>query len=524
MRLEKIHFIVIGVVAILLCAGVGAYVLTKNSDSDASLVFAIGNKDCYEPAWIADELGYYAEFGADVDVLTVSGGGKAWEALATGKADIAGFGSTPLVNCLNSNAAGDYVVLARWMGGESYAELAATIFEKEGVKCSYSLYYPLGEDNVEVTLHDGTKQNVKMLPIKHSNITIGLDITTGYDSAVKKYCGAVGLTFAYEGDANESTADLVMKPVEFALQVAALTETNTVDALVGGSYGLAAYFVSNKVTLSIPNVTEYPSLESEATCALIASMDAYVNKYDQIVGVLKALQKASCYIYGLEYTTDILTEESVQNAQNEMSDTKKTELYGTTVASKNGFFYNKEACKMIADIFGYPFNADVQRLSFDNYRWGINFELVDMKLIKNAYEMYKNADVDNKYRTVTGMDYMRYFDGLALYDALKGENGKSSWAFDEYYSDSSVYLFTTYSIKLSADTASEVKMLYLNVENGMWVAYLLDSNGRAIPGLVIDSVKVGDTPVTTGWTFSSGVLTFQNVLTGNVEIKASITP
>lgn len=519
MKLGRNQAIAICVVAIVLCAGIGVvWSYSQSSDNDTDLVFAVGNKDCYEPCWIADEMGYYTKNGVNVDTLTVSGGGKALEALLSGQADIAGFGSTPLVNCLNNNSSGDYVVLARWMGGESYAELASTIFKENDELFSYSLYYPNGSDDaVTVTLHDNSQKDVIMKPIKGSHMVIGLDITTGYDAALIKYCSAVGLTYAYEGDANAASADIIMKPVEFSLQVAALTQTHDVDGLVGGSYGLAAYFVSSDVILSSPNVEEYPSLESEATCCLIASADAYANKYDEIVGVLKALQEACCYIYGIDYTTDILTKEYVQNAQAELTDQEKQQLYGTTTASNEGYYYRTDACSLIADVFGYPFNVDVQRLSYDKYTWGLDFELVDMKIIKNSYNVY-SANDPAKYREVTGLDYMKYFDGLALSDALKDKNGTSSWDSNAWFIDASTYLCTEHSIKLSGD--SNISSIYLDVDDGMWSAQFLDNNGKALNASIL-SLTMGGKELTEGWTYEDKVLRFQCVITDDVVISAT---
>lgn len=519
MKLRKSQVIAVCIVAIVICAGISIYwSVSQNKSNDSGLVFAVGNKDCYEPCWIADELGYYDKNGVNVETLTVSGGGKALEALLSGQADIAGFGSTPLVNCLNLNSSGDYVVLARWMGGESYAEMASTIFTENGTFYSYSLYYPNGSDGaVTVTLSDDSQKEVIMKPIKGSNMVVGLDITTGYDAAVIKYCNAVGLSYAYEGDNNAASADILMKPVEFSLQVAALTETRDVDGLVGGSYGLASYFVSTDVILSSPNVDEYPSLESEATCCLIASTDAYVNKYDEIVGVLKSLQEACCYIYGLEYTTELLTEEYVQNAQSAMSDEEKIQAYGTTNASANGYYYKTEACSLIADVFGYPFTTDVQKLSYDKYTWGLDFQLVDMKIVKNSYEIYKQNSPE-KYRDVSGLDYMNYFNGLALSEALRGSDGKSSWDADDWMINASTYLCTGHSITINE--GSNVSSLYRDVVDGLWAVQFLDENGKALD-VNISRITMGDDELLDGWNYSNNVLTFQYVLTDDVVITIS---
>lgn len=57
MKLGRNQAIAIIVVAVVLCAGVGVvWSYSQSSDKDTGLVFAVGNKDCYEPCWIADEM------------------------------------------------------------------------------------------------------------------------------------------------------------------------------------------------------------------------------------------------------------------------------------------------------------------------------------------------------------------------------------------------------------------------------------------------------------------------------------
>ena len=529
MAIGKMQLAAIGAAAILVVAGL-AILLTSSSDdsSKTDLVFASGNKDCYEPTWLAKELGYYTEFGVNVEMLTVSGGGKALEALLSGQADIAGFGSTPLVNLLNVNVSDQYVVLARWMGGESYAEMASNVKSRPGPNMgteyyAYSLQYPQGSvGTVPTLMSDGTTKQVKMDPIAGSHMVMGMDTTTGYYASLVSYCNAVGLTCKKEGDTGAESADILIKHREFSVQVASLVEGNDIDGLMGGSYGLAARAVSNNVILSKPDLDMYPSLESEATCVLAASADAYANKYDKIVGVLKAIQKASCYIYGIEYTTDILTPDVVAAKQAALSPTEKTALFGSSSPSEGrGLYYRTDACKRIADFFGYPFTTEVQRLSYDKYVWGLNFELVDMKLIKISYD---NVKASQNKRDLTGLDYMNYFDGRALYDALKGSNGSSSWNADRWFVDASTYFCTEYTITLGTHT-SDITKIYVNVVNGLWNITFLDQYGKSVD-VSIHTVTVtmgGVTiPDTAGWSYDASLtLTFERILTGNVIITVA---
>jgi len=516
MRLEKNHMIVIGIVAVMLCAGVGAYMLTRDNGSEGALVFAAGNKDCYEPAWIADQKGLYAKHGANVETLTVSGGGKGLEAMLSGQADFASFGSTPLINLLNNEHSNDYVLLARYLTGQSHAEMASMLRTVGGETLPhvYSLFYPYGNGAtpITVTTKDG---DVQAIADPLSGMTIGMDTTTAYLAALQNYCKAVNLTCSTTG-----SPDIKILHKEFSVQIASLIDAKDIDGLLGGSYSIASYYL-DKVVLSTPDVDTYPSLESEAPVILAVSRDVYVNRYNEVVGVLKALQEACCFIYGIDYTQELLTPTYVKAEQAKKTTQEKIDLYGSATASKKGYYYTSEACNIVADVFGYPFDESVQRHSFDSYEWGLNFEIIDMKVIKNAYDTGNPA----VYKGVSTMDYMSYFDGFALYDALKDPvTKKSSWDEKMWFLNSSVYFCSPGKIIFDADgsTGSGVDKIYADVVNGSWKIWFLNEYGKSVSGLTI-TLTIDGTPITVGngWTYDGDVLDLQLALSKDITVKAT---
>ena len=512
MDLKRNQIIAIAIVSVVLIAGVAIVVSSMNKSSGHDLVFANGNKDCYEPTWLADQLGYYKDFGADVEMLTVSGGGKALEALQSGKADIAGFGSTPLANQLNKNVDDNIVVLGRWMGGKSYSEMATLV--KDGKV--YDFNHPKDASAIDVTYFDNSVHSVTTKPIEGSGMKIGMDTTTGYKAALGKYATAAGLKVSFP-DAEVANPDIKVVHVEFGNQVAAL-DNGDVDAIMGGSYDLAAYASLNDCVISSPSEDNFPTLVSEATCVLAATKEAYATKYTQIVGVLKALQKACCYIYGIDYEDGLYLDETIiKDKQAAMSDANKNELFGTTTPSANGYFYTTDACKRIADFFGAPFTTDVQKLSYDKYIWAIDFELVDMKIVEATYNASNTGT--GSFRTLNAMDYMNYFDGRALYDALKNKDGVSSWTEGRtnWYKDAAIYFGTLYDEKytITSDAPDDVKVNY-TVNDGIWIITLTDADGHKLGGAVT-AVRMS------GGLLPAGVAYDYDPVTSELEIYAAVT-
>lgn len=516
--MKKNQIIAIAIVAVVAIAGisiVAANMINKKSGHD--LVFANGNKDCYEPTWLADQLGYYKEFGADVEMLQVTGGGKALEALQSGRADIAGYGSTPLANQLNKNVDDNIVVLGRWMGGKTYSEMATIVTEDNRV---YDFNYPTTEEVIQVDFSDGTKANVTTKPLKNSHIKIGMDTTTGYKSALINYCNVTNLTYGFDGDADIDSKDIHICNYDFGAQVAAL-DNGKVDAIMGGSYDLAAYVSLKKCVISSPSDEKFPSLVSEATCVLAATKEAYATKYDQIVGVLKALQKACCYIYGIDYSDGLYLDSAIiKGKQAEkmagMSEDDKKAIYGPE--SENGFYYTTDACKRIADFFGSPFDVNVQRLSYDKYVWAIDFELADMQIVEKTYN--SSGTGTNPFRELNSMDYMNYFDGRALYDALKDGKGNSSWSITNWYGDAAIYFDTLYNHKYKFETGADTYKISPDVKNEKWVLGIAKADGMVFEGTV-DSVTIGGNAVGFTYDSASSTITINAPVTGNVIVTAT---
>jgi ABC-type nitrate/sulfonate/bicarbonate transport system substrate-binding protein len=516
--MKKNQMIAVAIVAVVVIAGIAVVGVNLNKkDSGHDLVFANGNKDCYEPTWIADQLGYYREFGADVEMMTVTGGGKALEALQSGRADIAGYGSTPLANQLNKNADDNIIVLGRWMGGKTFSEMAVLV--KDGK--TYDFNYPTGKAGIEVTYFDGTKATVDALSMAGSGIRIGMDTTTGYKAAIKSYCDLTGLKAAFQGDPGYDSADIKVVHVEFGNQVASL-DNGDVDAIMGGSYDLAAYASLKNCVISSPSDEKFPSLVSEATCVLAATKEAYATKYTQIVGVLKALQKACCYIYGIEYADGLyLDEQTIKDKQAALSQEKKDELFGKdAVASLNGYYYTTDACKRIADFFGAPFTPDVQRLSYDKYIWAIDFELVDMKIVEATYN--NSSTGTSSFRDLNAIDYMNYFDGRALFDALKDKDGKSSWDYTSWYGDAAVYFDILYNHKYTFTTGADTYKLALDVVHQQWTIGVNNTNGTGFGDGIVTVTMCGDPLSAEDFEYdgTSSTLTLHVAVTGDIVVTA----
>ena len=265
------------VVVILVAAGaVALFEINKNKDS-ADISIAVGTKNCYEPMWIAEEMGYYDQVGVKVKSNYVDGGGNASASVLAGASDLTLVGADPAIRMMEG---GDAVLVAT-------IEMASP----EGSTNDFAYWDGLGIDlnNAKTLLNDdGTVK-----------IVCGLDTTTGYYGGYMTYLkdqmDAGNITeeeFKLLRTINDGKNGGGIMHVPFDSQAVSLVEKKVQMICSGNTVAVAAEhegIVTGSVQSSVVS-----------GCYILASMDTYTNNYDNLVKVLKALDMACAYIQSPE--------------------------------------------------------------------------------------------------------------------------------------------------------------------------------------------------------------------------------
>jgi len=271
----NVKILAIIVAAAVCISAAGGYLLLSN-DGEADIVLSVGTKNCYEPFWIADGMGYFDEEGVKVKINYVDGGGNATTQLLSGDADMTLVGADPAIRLFD-----------RTDDGVAVATIETA---KEGESQDFAYLEDKGIDvNDPQTLlnKDGTVR-----------IFCGVDTTTGYFSGY--------LTYLYDacyGDdpkitkaqyeilktVNDGSNGGGIVHIPFNMQVAALQDGSRIQMIcsgtnvqLAGSFGGIATGSSESTVVS--------------SCVVIVTGDALENKRDAVAKMLRAFDKACAYI------------------------------------------------------------------------------------------------------------------------------------------------------------------------------------------------------------------------------------
>jgi NitT/TauT family transport system substrate-binding protein len=270
MMVEITPIKVILAVSILVVASVSVYFWMNSDDEEADITIAWASKDCFEPFWVADAKGYWAEAGVRVKHVSVPGGGMGAQMVLSGNADLAGVGDVPTLRAMYDDPGID--ILCRYQMIMTH-ELVA-IDGRNGGKLDMTEYqkaYDIGPDALK-----------GFLKYALEGANIGLDTSTAY------YAWFLGLLEIIDLDRN----DVTIRHIPLPQQVAALSHSSDpLDAIFGGS-------PNTENALALPNafMIVHPD-PLPAPIFLIAGADAMKNKSDAIVKVMRALQMAVDFIY-----------------------------------------------------------------------------------------------------------------------------------------------------------------------------------------------------------------------------------
>ena len=326
-------------VSLILGASVTVYFLTNEERYDISIAWA--NKDCYEPFWIADALGFWDEEGVKVEGKIMNNGAECAAAVLSGNADLGGMGADPLLRMLRDDAGTS--LICRYQTGFSQSEFVA----REGGNNNklhadeLSAHYDADGNIID---ENGLKEYLNGV-IKGARV--GMQVGTGYWSWFLGFLENLGLT----------ADDVTIVPLDFNVQVAAL-DGNHVDIISGGS-------PNTENALSDP--ANFLIRDPDPTMMgifLMASGPAQAAKADDIVKVLNGLQKACDFIIDHE----------------------------------------EEAASIIADVYGRTWSTEDQIKVFRKSIWGIDLVDADIASIGKAADLINAAGQESKGPLPSGTD------------------------------------------------------------------------------------------------------------------------
>jgi ABC-type nitrate/sulfonate/bicarbonate transport system substrate-binding protein len=367
--MERNKLIAMAAVTVMIVSGVAAVVYYNNSEQ-YDIVIACGNKNCYEPFWIADGYGLFQKHDVKVDMKIVDGGGSATTALMSGRADLTLVGADPAIRLFDKTSDGMVIATIETAMNTSAAITFAALKS-----------YDIDLNNPADTLLN-TNGTVR--------IHCGMDTTTGYYSTYITYLYEAythgKLTYdqyqllrTTKGDDNDGG----IIHVEFKNQVSALLNDN-IQMLCSGNTTTVASENVNVVSLTSP----YPA--SVGYCVIIATGSAIAEKHDAIVKVLKALDEA-CDMIRDEKTVDMVAKFCA-------------ETYGAngwSAESQKNFFdsYYWDVCQMLgladnldlkAKLLGYDKIECSKRIVYDFLKEvhgdGVDFiyDPVQHKIVSNS--------------------------------------------------------------------------------------------------------------------------------------------
>jgi len=358
-------FITISVLAI---AGMVPVIASSLDDgTDADITIACGTKNCYEPFWIAEEYGLFDMEGVKVKMNYVDGGGNATTALLNGSVDLTLVGADPAIRLFESSEGG-------------YAVATVETSKSSSSSNDFAYRTDCGIDLEDASTFFNPDGSVK--------VHCGIDTATAYFSGYISY-----LYDQYEyGKITEEQYKILKTTrtidkdggivhIPFDSQAAALV-TGEVQMICSGNTVEIASDKDNIATGSASFASVVGGI------VIIVSDEAYNEKSDAIIKVLKALDKA-CMLIEDPKTVDDVSQFCAD-------------------------YYNSSG-----------WTAEKQKNFFGSYYWDIcnMTSMSDYLEYKAKLLDIKNPDYDQFIKTdlvVKAHECVTLYDGLYTYDHEKG--------------------------------------------------------------------------------------------------------
>lgn len=269
---KKIAAVIVVLIIAVAAIGVAVYA-NNNSNNDKVYKIAVV-KHNFEPLYIADEKGYFSDAGVKVELVSVSSGNDSATALATGKVDLAGFGSDPFLKLIDEY--GDkYNYVGRWILDDGLKGAAAS-------DTTYAF--------------DGTS----LIGAK-----IGVNTVVSYYSLLLKYLAQTGQEYVLQTSIGSYDINKVnVYNYSSGARMADALRTGIVDIIIAGSSNIDVVETDNKKYGYVEATETYRSLMSVGLFSSTSTVDAHSS---DIAKILSAIDKACKYMENSETKDDAVT-------------------------------------------------------------------------------------------------------------------------------------------------------------------------------------------------------------------------
>jgi len=241
---------VLGVVAVIVVAAVGAALILSSSPEDEyALTVAYSEKMNYEPLMVAKDKGFFTDAGLNVTSAIVTGGIQAAEALMTASADVAAMGDAPAVQLISQGIGAK--IIARITGAEGMHRIIAD------------------SNIVEPSDLEGKR--------------VGMQQSSSSQGAFLQWCAANGVNTA-------NVTFVWLNPTDLAQAMA----TKQINAMVGSEPW--AINTENLCGASVHELGNSSGLGSTFPIVIVASEKALKEKGEALERFLAALDRANEYI------------------------------------------------------------------------------------------------------------------------------------------------------------------------------------------------------------------------------------
>ena len=308
METRTMRILAVGIVGMLVIAGV-AYVLMQDDEEETEITLAFGNSSGWQPLLYAYHAGLFEAEGVNVKVHTVASSGPSTAALLAGKADMAFTSPEPVFEALKDDVLKVKLVansrVPRMNGmhalyGNTNADIlsAGLVKQYEGDKTTAIVDSEAGLINfVKALLNDdGTLKSANSKVAVHA-ASSHMAVWLGYVELLYKGSMVYGIEYpgsqmtpAQYTKLTNINSDVYISCPDYATAAASvLTGKAYIGLGTSSAMSSAAGASANPAIWSIMSVT---SMIDGGFSTILVSEDAMENKYDAVIKVLRAYDKA----------------------------------------------------------------------------------------------------------------------------------------------------------------------------------------------------------------------------------------